>query len=65
MIEISKNKKIEDFGISFQIDDKNIYLKNLIDNLSNRNKIFDEEIENAFKNNNFDYKIVNLIIVDE
>ena len=65
IIEISKNMKLEDLDISFKIDDKDIYLKSLFDKLSDSNKIFDNEIENALKNSIFEYKIVHLIIVDK
>ena len=57
--------KLEDLDISFKIDDKDIYLKSLFDKLSDSNKIFDNEIENALKNSIFEYKIVHLIIVDK
>ena len=70
IIEFSKNIEMEDLEryidtISLEADEQEINLKRFIQNAEEFNKVFDKEIEVAFKNSIFEYKIIHIFQVDK
>ena len=70
IIEEAKNITIEDLekyfnDLSLEADKQEVNLKRLISRMDEFNQVFDKEIELAFKNSIFEYKIDHILLVEK
>ena len=70
LIQATNEIQNEDFErfmkkISLEADEQETNLKSLIERCNGQNKLFDEQIEEAFKNSVFEYNIINILFIDK